>query len=217
MLNVPIPKRLTLFAARSYIVKCVGESPLVYAAFYDALRNGALVAEGNFVAWKGWRGNQIIGNLQSIPPEVWQKNSDIDFNHRIEYIEKIEAIEKNGNDGAHYLNPTIATADINSWLGSGDIIPSTGKLPSLNDKKSKHKAMEIEETPKKPFKGKSGAKTKYPDEAFITMRTLINKGVADSITAAAKRVAPDYKGQSSESTVSRLVQTYSNRISKIPD
>lgn len=67
----------------------------------------------------------------------------------------------------------------------------------------------------KPFKGKSGAKTKYPDAAYKEMRVLINNG-ADSITAAATEVAPNYKQQSLESTIKRLTQTYNRRISKIP-
>lgn len=84
--------------------------------------------------------------------------------------------------------------------------PAKGNARSLHSEKNN--------LPKN-YKGKPGAKIKYPDEAYIEMKKLREDNKADSIAAAAKMVAPKYKRQSEQSTAKRLEQTFNKRIQKI--
>ena len=77
------------------------------------------------------------------------------------------------------------------------------------------KPLQIRKKKQAQFKGKPGPKTKYPNDAYIKMRVLINSGDVTSIREAAKKIAPDYNSHSEESAAARLAQTYSKRIQEI--
>jgi hypothetical protein len=211
MPDPPQPARRSLHDAIGYVAdRCKCDMVKAGKHVFYALGEGALIAHANVDATR-YRHPGSFGyfdnGVQPVPAQLWAGYPwpwfELRALHPRGNPQYREHTADRKNIGPVFNDPTIATADIDSWLGAAE--PTSEVSAAGSTAKS---------TPGR--RGRKPGSGMIDDNAAVCAMVHYLAVGAPSIYAAADKAAQDATGQSHESTQRRLARKFRERLGSEP-